>query len=439
MSSAPFKLDANASPESLNSAYEQLHAQHQKFIADGLSLDLTRGKPSTKQLDLSNALLASTPEDFLDSAIDLRNYGVLDGLPKAKQLFGTLLGVDEETAEQRVFVGGNSSLSLMHYTLWFAHHLGLHAKQQAWRKEGDESGEHIKMLCPCPGYDRHFSVCEQLGVEMIPVPLTGAGPDMDIVEALIKADHNIKGIWCVPRFSNPTGEVYSAATVARLAELPKHASKNFYVLWDNAYSLHAFTDQAPSLASIEHAAEAAGTLDQIIQFGSTSKMTFAGAGIGYMASSEQTIAAFRKQFAMASIGSDKLNQQRHINFLSDLASTKDHMALHAEIMAPKFEAVAKALHDHFDDSDLGVWSNPQGGYFVSFDTRPGLAKKVVALAAEAGVKLTPAGATFPNGYDPEDKNIRLAPSFPEIGEVNKAMQVFVNCVKLASVEQAMQQ
>jgi aspartate/methionine/tyrosine aminotransferase len=439
LSSAPFKLDANASSESLNSAYEQLHAQHQKFIADGLSLDLTRGKPSTKQLDLSNALLASTPEDFLDSAIDLRNYGVLDGLPKAKQLFGTLLGVDEETAEQRVFVGGNSSLSLMHYTLWFAHHLGLHAKQQAWRKESDESGEHIKMLCPCPGYDRHFSVCEQLGVEMIPVPLTGAGPDMDIVEALIKADPNIKGIWCVPRFSNPTGEVYSAATVARLAELPKHASKNFYVLWDNAYSLHAFTDQAPSLASIEHAAEAAGTLDQIIQFGSTSKMTFAGAGIGYMASSEQTIAAFRKQFAMASIGSDKLNQQRHINFLSDLASTKDHMALHAEIMAPKFEAVAKALHDHFDDSDLGVWSNPQGGYFVSFDTRPGLAKKVVALAAEAGVKLTPAGATFPNGYDPEDKNIRLAPSFPEIGEVNKAMQVFVNCVKLASVEQAMQQ
>ena len=437
MSSAPFKLDANASSESLNSAYEQLHAQHQRFIADGLSLDLTRGKPSSKQLDLSNALLANSPEDFLDAVIDLRNYGVLDGLPKAKQLFGTLLGVDAETAEQRVFVGGNSSLSLMHYTLWFAHHLGLHAEQQAWRKAGDESGENIKMLCPCPGYDRHFSVCEQLGVEMIPVPLTGAGPDMDIVETLVKADPNIKGIWCVPRFSNPTGEVYSAATVARLAELPKYASKNFYVLWDNAYALHAFTDQAPSLASIEHAAEAAGTLDQIIQFGSTSKMTFAGAGISYMASSEQTIAAFCKHFAMASIGSDKLNQQRHINFLSDLASTKNHMALHAEIMAPKFEAVAKALHDHFDGSDVGVWSNPQGGYFVSFDTRPGLAKKVVALAAEAGVKLTPAGATFPNGYDPEDKNIRLAPSFPEIGEVNKAMQVFVNCVKLASVEQAM--
>ena len=438
MSSVPFKLDANASSESLNSAYEQLHAQHQKFIADGLSLDLTRGKPSSKQLDLSNALLANSPEDFLDAAIDLRNYGVLDGLPKAKQLFGTLLGVDEETAEQRVFIGGNSSLSLMHYTLWFAHHLGLQAEQQAWHKESNASGGNIKMLCPCPGYDRHFSVCEQLGIEMIPVPLTGVGPDMDIVEALIKADPNIKGIWCVPRFSNPTGEVYSAATVARLAELPKHTSKNFYVLWDNAYSLHAFTDQAPSLASIEHAAEAAGTLDQIIQFGSTSKMTFAGAGIGYMASSKQTIAAFRKHFAMASIGSDKLNQQRHINFLGDLASTKDHMALHAEIMAPKFEAVAKTLHDHLVGSDVGVWSNPQGGYFVSFDTRPGLAKKVVALAAEAGVKLTPAGATFPNGYDPEDKNIRLAPSFPEIGEVNKAMQVFVNCVKLASVEQAMQ-
>ncbi|MCH1487745.1 MAG: aminotransferase class I/II-fold pyridoxal phosphate-dependent enzyme, partial [Pseudomonadales bacterium] len=284
MSSVPFKLDANASSESLNSAYEQLHAQHQKFIADGLSLDLTRGKPSSKQLDLSNALLANSPEDFLDAAIDLRNYGVLDGLPKAKQLFGTLLGVDEETAEQRVFIGGNSSLSLMHYTLWFAHHLGLQAEQQAWHKESNASGENIKMLCPCPGYDRHFSVCEQLGIEMIPVPLTGVGPDMDIVEALIKADPNIKGIWCVPRFSNPTGEVYSAATVARLAELPKHTSKNFYVLWDNAYSLHAFTDQAPSLASFEHAGEAAGTLDQIIQFGSTSKMTFAGAGIGYMAS-----------------------------------------------------------------------------------------------------------------------------------------------------------
>ena len=425
-----------ATPAELENALAKLEQQHHQFIDQNVQLDLTRGKPSTAQLDLSNPLnqiLGDSTHD--DEGTDLRNYGVLDGIPAAKKLFGAILGVTDSDCQNRVFVGGNSSLSLMHYSLWFAYHLGIQANGTAWQDEEQSSGSTTKILCPSPGYDRHFSLCAQLGIEMVPVALTGHGPDMGQVEALVKADASIKGIWCVPRFSNPTGEVYNEETVSRLAALGKIAGDNFLVLWDNAYAVHSLSESAPVLASIDEKAKALGTLDSVLQFGSTSKITFAGAGIGYMASSEANIKGFTKHFGMASIGSDKLNQMRHVRFLQDQAGIAAHMAKHATIIASKFAAVADSLEAHIANTGMGEWSNPEGGYFVSFDTKPGLAKAVVALAAEAGVKLTPAGATFPNGNDPLDNNIRIAPTYPELADVENAMAVFVNCVKLATVKQ----
>ncbi len=433
-------IDQATSAE-LESMLERLEQQHQQFISQQMKLDITRGKPSSAQLDLSNALNTIVGDDYCDEdGTDLRNYGGLTGIPGARKLFGGILGLNESDAASRVFVGGNSSLSLMHYSLWFANFIGIRAEDTAWQAQAQaadsaKTDSAIKVLCPCPGYDRHFSVCAELGIEMIPVRLTGHGPDMDQVEALIKSDPNIKGIWCVPRFSNPTGEVYDDATVERLAALGNIAGDNFYVLWDNAYAVHGIDTDAPALASIDHYASQHGTLDSVIQFGSTSKVTFAGAGIGYMASSESNIAGFTKHFGMASIGSDKLNQLRHLRFLQDSDNLASHMRQHAAIIAPKFAAVANSLANHIKDTGMGEWSDPQGGYFVSFNTRPGLAKTVVALAAEAGLKLTPAGATFPHGNDPDDSNIRIAPTYPTLEDVEAAMEVFVNCVKLASVRQ----
>ncbi|MGB5324878.1 MAG: aminotransferase class I/II-fold pyridoxal phosphate-dependent enzyme [Pseudomonadales bacterium] len=434
MDQKPFRIALCDTREALQAARDEVRARHHQFTASALSLDLTRGKPSTAQLDLSNALLGAQ-QSHDSRGTDLRNYGGLDGLPAAKSLAAELLGLAADTAQARVFVGGNSSLSLMHYAVMFANFLGLDATP--WFTAQNDSGERSKFLCPSPGYDRHFAVCEQFGIEMLPVELTGHGPDMDQVEAAV-LDPAVKGIWCVPRFSNPTGEVYAQETVQRLAALPNIAADNFLVLWDNAYALHAFKPAAKTLASIESEAEKAGTLSRIIQFGSTSKMTFAGAGLSYMASSESTVAAFNAHFAKTSIGPDKINQQRHIDFLRDRSTTEAHMQKHAGILAPKFEAVLEALESCLRDCGMGDWSQPEGGYFISFDTRPGLARKVIALAAEAGVKLTPAGATFPYGRDPEDKNIRLAPSFPPLEEVQRAVSVFITCVQLASLEQALE-
>lgn len=426
-----------ATPAELEKALVGFEQQHQHFIEQGTQLDLTRGKPSTAQLDLSNSLntILAADDTHDEAGNDLRNYGVLNGLPAAKTLFGAVMGVAESDHPNRVFVGGNSSLSLMHYSLWFAYHLGIKAADLSWREQANRSGSPIKMICPCPGYDRHFSLCTQLGIEMIPVALTGGGPDMDQVEALVKADASIKGIWCVPRFSNPTGEVYNDQTVARIAALGKLAGDNFLVLWDNAYAVHSIQNNAPVMANIDQQAKALGTLDNIIQFGSTSKITFAGAGIGFMASSEENIKGFSRHFSMASIGSDKINQMRHVRFLKNPDVLSQHMAKHAEIIAPKFAAVANSLSANIGDSGMGEWSDPEGGYFVSFNTRPGLAKIVVGLAAEAGVKLTPAGATYPGGIDPVDANIRIAPTYPELADIENAMAVFVNCVQLASVRQ----
>ncbi len=425
-----------ASTAELNDRLIKLEQQHQAFIAQQLKLDLTRGKPSTAQLDLANGLLDSVNPGNINEGqtVDPRNYGVVDGLPEAKHLFGAILSVTEADIQQRVFVGGNSSLTLMHYAVWFAYQFGIKTNDQAWASELAD-GEPIKMLCPCPGYDRHFSLCKQFGIEMIPVSMTGEGPDMDQVETLVKADKSIKGIWCVPRFANPTGEVYSDDAVSRLAGLGNIAGDNFLVLWDNAYAVHSLSKHAKPLASIDAAAKAQGTLDNVVQFGSSSKITFAGAGIGYLSSSEANVAGFTRHFGMATIGSDKINQLRHVRFLKDLNGVNQHMAKHAAIIKPKFVAVAASLATQIKGTGMGQWSDPEGGYFVSFNTLPGLAKAVVGLAAEAGVKLTPAGATFPNGNDPQDCNIRLAPTFPELEDVETAMAVFVNCVQIASIKQ----
>lgn len=418
--------------------FDQLKEKHQHYISLGLNLDLTRGKPSTEQLDLSNGLLDATPVDVAKGnnpdKIDLRNYGGVSGLNAAKNWFAELLECDLSQEQLGMFVGGNSSLSLMQFALWLAHFFGLKDSDQSWQSEALTENKTIKMLCPVPGYDRHFSLCEHIGIEMIPVRLTGNGPDMAQVESLVKNDPQIKGIWCVPRFSNPTGEVYCDETVERMAGLAKIAGPNFYVFWDNAYAVHSLQANAKVLADIFRFALAQGTQDSILQFASSSKITFAGSGISALASSSENIKGFTAQFGFTSIGPNKINQQRHVDLLPNRAAIIKHMENHANLIAPKFQCVEEMLSEALSAGEFGQWSQPEGGYFVSFDTQPGMARRVIALAAEAGVKLTPAGSTHPYKKDPEDRNIRLAPTFPALSELKQAMEVFVNCVKIATLE-----
>ena len=334
---------------------------------------------------------------------------------------------------EEVMIGGNGSLALMYFSVQTAMHQGVSDADSAWAKQGQT----VKFLAPVPGYDRHFSVCEHLGVELIPVAMDNNGPDMDQVEQLVKADSSIKGIWCVPRFSNPTGIVYSDAVVQRIARLEKIAGPNFRVFWDNAYAVHVLKNNAPELPNIMDYCRQQGTEDSVYIFGSTSKVTFAGAGVAFMASSPANLAILKKHLSFTSIGPDKVNQLRHVAFLKDSATLSKHMSRHAAIMQPRFDAVLASLRSELGDTDMGSWTEPEGGYFISFDARPGLAREIISLAAAAGVKLTPAGATFPYGNDPEDKNIRLAPTYPTVGEIEQAMEVFVTCVKLASVRQAL--
>lgn len=417
-----------ASLEQLRSWEQELTSSYEAIKAKKLNLDLTRGKPSSEQLDLSNALDGILKGNYLAAdGTDTRNYGGLDGLPEAKQLGANIMGVDAAN----LLVGGNSSLTLMFQVVLTAYLFGLKDAASAWNKEGE-----VKFLCPVPGYDRHFTICEQLGIKMVNVPMTSTGPDMDVVEQLIKADKSIKGIWCVPKYSNPTGVVYSDETVERIAKLGKIASENFRVFWDNAYSVHDLIENAPQLASVMDACRRNGTDDLVIQFASTSKITQAGAGVAFVAASAANLAGIKKALSAATIGPDKVNQLRHTRFLPDKAALTNHMKKHAALLNPRFDAVLSALSKAFDGTDLGAWEKPVGGYFVSFDTRKNCAKETVRLAAEAGVKLTPAGATYPYGKDPEDRNIRIAPSVPTVQEVVGAMEVFVTCVKLASVRQA---
>ncbi|MGB1907007.1 MAG: aminotransferase class I/II-fold pyridoxal phosphate-dependent enzyme [Spongiibacter sp.] len=417
-----------ASTEQLRQWESALSAEYEQFKAAGLNLDLTRGKPSGEQLSLSDAVLDILGRDLSNETnTDLRNYGGIDGLPECKRLFAPVLGVKDS----EILIGGNSSLSLMYSAALYALHMGFGDLGEAWAKE---SGS-VKFLCPVPGYDRHFGVCEHLGIDMIPVAMDDNGPDMDQVEALLKADPSIKGIWCVPRFSNPTGIVYSDEVVARIAKLGSIAGKNFRVFWDNAYAVHQLSEDAPQLASLMDKCREFGTENSVYLFGSTSKITYAGAGVAFAGMSEVNLKAFKQHLGMSQIGPDKINQLRHVRLLQDSDGLHAHMRAHASVLKPRFDIVLKHLDDGFGDNELLSWTAPEGGYFVSVDTLPGLAKKVVAMAAAAGVKLTPAGATFPYGNDPEDRNIRIAPSVPSLEEIDKAMAVFVNCVKLASVQQ----
>ena len=417
-----------------NTALNQLHAElKQQFFTlkdAGLNLDLTRGKPSADQLTLSDRLDGILAGNYIsDSGTDTRNYGGLDSLPEAKAFFAKVLQVNAD----EILIGGNSSLTLMYETILFAYLFGLNGPDSAWKNEAN-----IKFLCPVPGYDRHFSICEEFGIEMINIPMDENGPDMATVESLIKNDSTIKGMWCVPRFSNPSGIVYSDETVERIAKLGKIAANNFRVFWDNAYVIHSIDNDAQTLASIMNFCRQHGTEESVIQFSSTSKVTFSGAGLAFIAASTNNLDAIRKHMAIKSIGPDKVNQLRHLKFFGDEAGLLTHMRGHAALLKPRFDAVLKSLDNHFKGSDALSWTHPQGGYFVSVDTQPQLAKKVVSLAGELGVKLTPAGATFPYGNDPEDRNIRIAPSFPKQAEIEKAMEVFVLCVKLATVEKAIE-
>ncbi len=418
-----------ATPEQLREWEAQLSKDYDAIIGKKLSLDVTRGKPSADQLSLSDELDGILAGNYIaESGVDTRNYGGIDGIPEAKRLGSDLMGVPADN----ILVGGNASLTLMHQTMLAAYQFGLTGASSAWKNVDSP-----KVICPVPGYDRHFTVCEQLGIEMITAPMTADGPDMDAVEALIKADPNIRGMWCVPKYSNPTGVVYSDATVERIAKLGLIAHEDFRVFWDNAYAVHDLNDNPQQLASVFDLCAKHGTDNTVIQFASTSKITHAGAGVAFTAASSANLTGLKAFLGACTIGPDKVNQLRHARFLPNHDALMSHMKKHAELLQPRFDAVLSALQEAFGDSDLGSWEEPAGGYFVSFDTRPGCARETVRLAAEAGVKLTPAGATFPYGKDPEDRNIRIAPSVPAVEEVVGAMEVFVVCVKLASVRQAL--
>ena len=400
----------------LRARQSELQDLFDTYVDAGLRLDLTRGKPAAEQLDLSNDL-DGILEGFylLQGGTDVRNYGGILGIPEARQLGAEFIGA---TSEQ-VMVGGNSSLNLMYQ---YVEHMMPH-----WR------GEPVKFLCPVPGYDRHFTICEHFDIEMITVPLNDDGPDMQQVQELVSQDATIKGIWCVPKYSNPTGNTYSKEIVEQFAEIPKVAGDNFRVFWDNAYAVHDLVEQGDELPSLITAAEKAGTTDSVVMLGSTSKVTFAGAGISFLATSTSQLAAFEKFLSNQMIGFDKVNQLRHVRFLKDSDGIKAHMAKHRDIIKPKFELVLNMLEKHLAGKNMASWNSPRGGYFISLDTRSGLATTIISMAADAGVKLTPAGATFPYGKDPENKNIRLAPTFPELAELESAMDVFVTCVELASL------
>jgi DNA-binding transcriptional MocR family regulator len=426
MTKALTQLDKNE----LQKLEQTLRADFDLVAANKLALDLSRGKPSAEQVALSNAM-----EDVIDNnyiatdGTDTRNYGGIRGLAEARSLGAELLGVPAEN----VIAGGNSSLFLMQLCTATALRRGLWGDTRKW-----SNSKQPKILTPVPGYDRHFALTGALGIEMVNVPITEQGPDMQQVLQLAQQDADIKGIWCVPKYSNPTGCTYSDDTVTAMAELPhKAAAGDFVVLWDNAYAVHELTQQGTQLASIFDAAQAAGTADHIVQFASTSKITFAGAGVAFVASGETVLRALEHELSFMMIGPDKVNQLRHARFLQ--GRLQQHMQAHAEILRPKFRAVQDILREELEGLEIAQWTDPIGGYFVSLDLLPGLASQVVEMAQSVGLKLTPAGATYPYGADPNDCNVRIAPTFASLEELRAAMQILTLCVKLASVRKLLSQ
>lgn len=419
------------SKEELLALKESLNKEYAEAKAKGLALDMSRGKPSAKQLDVSLGLLdtinSSSDLKALDGT-DCRNYGVLDGIPEAKKLMADMMG----TTPDHVIVYGNASLNIMYDQISRAYTHGI-LGNTPWCKL-----DKVKFLCPVPGYDRHFAITERFGIEMINIPMSESGPDMSMVEEYVSKDASVKGIWCVPKYSNPQGYTYSEETVKRMAAL-KPAAEDFRIFWDNAYVIHdLYDDNKDEIADIISECEKAGNPDMVFEFASTSKVSFPGSGIAALATSANNIADIKKQLTIQTIGHDKLNQLRHVRFFKDINGLKEHMRKHAEFMRPKFEAVERVLEEELGGLGIGSWTEPKGGYFISFEAMDGCAKAIVAKCKEAGVKLTGAGATFPYGKDPKDSNIRIAPSFPTPEEMKQAADLFVLCVKLVSVEKLLE-
>ena len=405
---------------------EKLLVRYKAFQGRGLTLDMTRGKPSPEQLDLSMGMLTGdiNRQYRSHSGVDCRNYGGLDGINEAKTLFADYL----EVADNEIIVGDSASLKMMHDTILGALVYGMVDSDEPWGKLAK-----VKFLCPSPGYDRHFALCQYLGIEMITVAMDGNGPDMDRVEELVASDETIKGIWCVPKYSNPTGITYSDETVDRLASMQTKAG-DFRIFCDNAYAFHHLTDVHDPLKNMLSACKDAGNPERVLLFGSTSKISFAGSGVAIMAGSRRNIEFILSKMQFQTIGPNKLNQLRHVLFFRDLAGIEKHMKKHAAILKPKFDAVLDVLDRELGGTSIASWSRPNGGYFISIDTLEGCARDVIEMAAGAGVKLTPAGATFPYGKDPEDRNIRIAPSFPSVADVNKAMELVAICIQLVSID-----
>ncbi|MBQ9502250.1 MAG: aminotransferase class I/II-fold pyridoxal phosphate-dependent enzyme [Lentisphaeria bacterium] len=399
----------------------ELEEQYLEFKKRGVKLDMSRGRPAAAQLDLSMGAADNVTNYIGVKGADYRNYGLLDGIPEMKQFFAELLGLDAAD----IIVGGNASLNLMYDAMV---RLMLHgtAGEKPWKDI-----KKVKFLCPSPGYDRHFAICEHLGIEMIVIPMKEDGPDMDMVERLAAEDEAVKGIWCVPLYSNPEGICYSDETVERLSSM-KCAAKDFRIFWDNAYGIHHLYEET-KLRNIMESCRRAGNPDRVYYFFSTSKITFPGAGIAMVAASENNRREILRTMGIQTIGYDKMNQMRTLNFLRNAANTREHMKKLASSLREKFEIVLSALEANFAGSDMAAWHTPRGGYFVALDTLPGCARETIRLAAEAGVKLTPAGSTYPYHRDPRDSNIRIAPSFPPCGELREAMYLLCICIKLAAV------
>lgn len=405
--------------------------EYEKIKTCNFKIDMTRGKPCPEQLDISEDLLkviATNDECKTEYGFDCRNYGLVDGLDYAKQIFSDIIGVPW----QHIIVGGNSSLNLMYDAVARCMLYGVCGGNGPWINLGN-----IKFLCPVPGYDRHFAICESLGIDMINVPLLNDGPDMDLVEELIK-DESVKGIWCVPKYSNPSGITYSPETIKRLASM-KPASKDFRIFWDNAYAVHDLCEDGDELVDILPECEKYGNGNLPLIFTSTSKISYPGSGVSCIGASEENIEFIKSIMQKQTIGHDKMNMWRHVKYFKNVDGIKAHMKKHAAILKPKFDVCLEALESNLSDSGIAAWTNPKGGYFISLDVYPGCANKTVALAREAGVVLTEAGATFPYHKDPQDSNIRIAPSFPKVDELKSGMEVLCLCVKLTAVQMLLEQ
>ena len=411
--------------EERKAEYAKVTKEYEDLKARGLKLNMARGKPGKAQLDLVSDIfsLMQKPEDYVSDGIDVRNYGELSGLPAAKRLFAEILGCRPE----QVFVGGNASLQLMYDTISKAYTHGLLHSERPWCREPV-----VKFLCPAPGYDRHFKVTESFGFELITIPMTDEGPDMDAVEKAIQ-DPAVKGMWNVPKYSNPDGIIYSAETIRRIASM-KPAAPDFLLMWDNAYCIHEFEGDYVEFPDILAECAKYGNADMVFEFASTSKVTLPGAGISCFACSEANMAYMEKLLTVQVISFDKVNQQRHVLYLKDKAHTLELMKKHAAIMGPKFRCVVEALDREIAPLEIASWRRPKGGYFVSLNAMPGTAKRTLALCREAGVTMTGAGATFPYGKDPQDSNIRIAPSLPPVEELEQAIAVLCVCLKMAALE-----